>query len=149
MIRLFTISFGAVVLATLGGCGQRPVYPVQGKVMFDGKPMIGGGSISFVPLGDDDTRTAGGEIAADGSYSVGTYKPGDGAMASAFRIVIHQVTEQEPQQTEDGKAVARAGSSVPVEQRIPLLYGDNQKSPLKATVEARAMNELNFDLKRD
>jgi hypothetical protein len=37
--------------------------------------------------------------------------------------------------------------SVPLADRIPDVYADPQKSPLRATVEAKS-NEINFTLKR-
>jgi hypothetical protein len=141
----------AVVLAVSLGCGdgQVSVYRVRGKVTFEGKPMAGGGSIAFVPLGDQAGKTAGGEIAADGTYELTTYKPGDGSMAGEFRVVITQVTEREPDPTRDGE---RPGTSITVvgkADRIPAVYSDAQNSPLTATVEAKSLNELNFDLKRN
>jgi hypothetical protein len=132
----------------LVGCsGQTPVYPVKGTITFEGKPMKGGGSIAFVPVGDQKGKTAGGEIGPDGSYQLMTHKPGDGSMAGDFRVVITQVTEHEPERTPDGKAPAKGGTSLDAADRIPANYGDHQKSPVTTKVEPKS-NTLDFDLKR-
>jgi hypothetical protein len=150
MFRQIALWAGALlVLVTSLGCeSNNPVHPVRGKVTFEGQPLAGGGSIALIPLVDQPGQTAGGEIAEDGSYKLSTYKDGDGSMAGEFRVVIYQVTEKEPEITEDGQAVAKAASSVPMEDRIPTVYADAQNSPLRAKVDG-STNEINFDLKRN
>jgi hypothetical protein len=140
------LTFAAVLGVV--GCSSGPsVYPVEGTVSYNGKPMQGGGSIAFVPLGKQEGKTAAGEIDQNGKYTLMTHKPGDGSMIGEFRVVITQVTEQEPGMTQDGQAVAKSERVVPPALRIPLLYSDHHNSPLKAKVEATGKNELNFDLK--
>jgi hypothetical protein len=138
----------ALLLFALGCESNNAVYPVRGKVMFDGKPMAGGGSISLLPLKEQEGKTAGGEIAEDGTYTLSTYGDGDGSMPGEFRVVIYQVTEKEPERTEDGQRPAFSTSSLPMADRIPEVYADPRNSPLRATVEAKSLNEINFDLKR-
>jgi hypothetical protein len=139
----------AAALLAAAGCDSEPkVYPVRGAVTFEGKPMRGGGSISFVPTAVRPGRTAGGEIAEDGTFELSTHKPGDGSMEGPFRVVIHQVTEVEPVKTRDGEKAAKAVRAVAPEDRIPTVYGDQQKSPLTATVTASGGQVINFDLKR-
>jgi hypothetical protein len=142
---------GAVAIAALVaavGCGSNRVYPVRGLVKFEGKPMVGGGSISFVPTGNQAGKAAGGEIATDGTYKLTTHKEGDGSMTGEFRVVILQVTEREPEPTRDGEKPGKSIPSVGGGDRIPLIYSDAMKSPLTAKVEAKD-NEINFDLKRN
>src|SRR5687767_3070887 len=111
MRRTFTLLCfhrPALMVAAIGvswiiGCSNEiPVYPVEGQVNFEGQPMAGGGSIALVPLTDQEGMAAGGEIAADGTYRLTTRSPGDGSMVGEFRVLINQVTEQEPENTEDG-----------------------------------------------
>lgn len=144
------IGVGVIfLLALASGCSKSDrVYKVQGKVSFDGKPMVGGGSISFVPLGDQSGKNAGGEIAADGSYSLTTHKPGDGSMTGEFRVVIIQATDREPDRTQDGEKAGTSIKTVAEAERIPAIYGDTYKSPLRAKVEAKDLNEINFTLDR-
>jgi hypothetical protein len=143
------MAAAAIALAaTTSGCfGRIPVHPVKGTITFDGKPMKGGGSIAFVPLGDQQGKTAGGEVLADGTYQLMTHQPGDGSMAGDFRVVITQVTQKEPERTPDGKAPPKGSLSLPEADRIPAIYADSQNSPLTAKVEAKS-NEINFELKR-
>jgi hypothetical protein len=134
------------------GCtpsGQVKVYPVKGQVTFAGKPMVGGGAISFVPTSEQAGKTAGGVIKPDGSYALGTYTESDGSMPGEFKVIIFQETAKEPEPTPDGAPpAAAAASSVPAADRIPLIYSDERKTPLTAKVEPKP-NEINFDLKRD
>jgi hypothetical protein len=141
---------GALVLVagSLGCGGNNPVYPVQGRITFEGQPMMGGGSISLVPLGNQPGKAAGGEIAEDGTYKLTTYRPGDGSMVGEFRVLIIQSVEKEPEATPDGQKAPKAAASVPPNARIPTVYADSANSPLKTKVEAKGVNELNFDLKR-
>lgn len=135
----------------LAGCsndGRVKVYPVKGRITYGGKPMVGGGGISFVPVSEQAGKTAGGIIKEDGTYELGTYAESDGSMAGEFRVVIFQETAKEPERVPDGSPPPSAApSEVPVADRIPLLYANDRESPLKAKVEAKP-NEINFDLPR-
>ena len=150
-MRLLTQLAGCAALASLAivtGCSSKvPVYPVHGRVNFEGKPMKGGGSISFIPLEKQPGKAAGGEIAPDGTYKMTTHSPGDGSMVGEFRVVISQVTDREPEVTPDGQAAGKPIQVVAPADRIPPIYSDPNNSPLRAKVEARD-NEINFDLKR-
>src|SRR5436853_155011 len=91
----------------LSGCrpsGQVKTYPVKGTVKFEGKPMVGGGSISLIPLTEQPGKTAAGIIGPDGTYVLETYKAGDGSMAGEFRVAIFQETVKEGQAAPDGSA---------------------------------------------
>jgi len=142
----------ALCTALLVGCGpagQVKTYSVKGKVTFGGKPMVGGGSIALIPLSNQEGKTAGGEIKEDGTYELMTYTPGDGSMAGDFRVVITQTTVKEPTPTADGAPAPNSTIfTVPQADRIPPIYGDIQNSPLTTKVEAKPLNELNFDLTR-
>lgn len=138
-------------IAFLAGCspsGQVKTYPVKGTVKFEGKPMVGGGSISLIPLTEQPGKTAAGIIQADGTYVLETYKPGDGSMAGEFRVAIFQETVKEGKAAPDGSAPsATAATTVPVADRIPPAYADFNNSPLKTTVKTEP-NVIDFDLKR-
>jgi hypothetical protein len=145
-IALFLIS--ALLLLGCSPSGQVKVYPVKGRVNYEGKPMVGGGAISLIPLIDQPGKTAAGIIQPDGSYVLGTYRENDGSMAGEFRVVIFQETVKEGQAAPDGSApAATAALSVPVADRIPIIYASDQQSPLTAKIETKS-NEINFDLKR-
>jgi len=114
--------------------------------------MPGGGSIAFIPIDDTQVgKTAGGEIAENGTYVLTTYAFGDGSMEGYFRVVISQaVTIERREAIPDGQKAPKDGTTgvmVDPENCIPAIYSDFGKSPLRATVEPRS-NELNFDLQR-
>lgn len=138
----------ALACVAVIGCGSG-VYPVKGRITYEGKPMKGGGSISFVPTGNQAGKTAAGEIADDGSYELMTHRAGDGSMPGDFRVVIVQVTQREPKPGADGERMGQPITVVGPADTIPLIYSDTQNSPLTAKVEAKSLNELHFDLKRD
>jgi hypothetical protein len=141
----------AIVAVAAVGCGaadQAEVYPVKGVVTFNGKPMVGGGAISFYPVGPLTGMAPGGVIREDGAYQMTTYTEGDGSQPGEFRVVITQVTAKEPPPTKDGeRATPGPISTVSEADRIPATYSDPYGSPLTAKVEAKDVNELNFELK--
>lgn len=147
-LRRFLVS-GLALALTLTGC-QRPIatFPVEGKVTFEGKPMRGGGSISFLPMADQPGKTAAGEIDEAGNYRLMTHQPGDGSMVGDFRVVIVQVTEREPKRTRDGERAQQGTVVVQPAERIPLSYADPTASPLTAKVEARERNVIDFNLRK-
>jgi hypothetical protein len=137
----------ALVLVSLLGCGKS-THAVKGTVTYQGKPLAGGGAITFLPLDNQSDKIANGTIAEDGTYSLTTSRPGDGARPGEFRVVIIQSTEKERAPTPDGAPVAARALRVSEEDRIPDIYADHRNSPLTAKVEAKALNEIHFDLKR-
>jgi hypothetical protein len=141
-----------IALIWLAGCGSSgnlSVYPVKGKITFEGQPMKGGGAITFVPTGGQAGAQGGGEIKEDGTYELTTYEPGDGSIVGDFRVVITQVTVKEPTPAPDGSAPTPAdGPNVAPADQIPQIYGDYTNSPLTAKVEAKPNEAMNFDLKR-
>lgn len=152
----FRVVFGLlwICLAALGcgGSDRVAVYPVRGQVLFDGKPMAGGGSISFVPMAAQKGKAAGGTIEQDGTYKMSTYGDGDGAMAGQFRVVITQSVWDEPVNEGDSDAtpgtVAKPVETVPPNERIPLIYSDIQNSPLTVEVLPGDVNETEIKLER-
>jgi ribosomal protein S12 len=93
---VFGIILGASIIGTsLVGCnnGQLKTYPVQGKVVFaDGSP---------VKVGTIETKSvehglqATGSIELDGSFTLTTYQPNDGAVAGQHRCVVIQFIQVE------------------------------------------------------
>ena len=144
----FGLAACTLALFGCGASGNVKVYPVKGAVTFNGKPMVGGGSISFMPLTNQRGKTAGGEIKPDGTYEMMTYKPGDGSMTGEFRVVINQVVYKEPERRGDGEGKSSGPIAVvPEAERIPPIYSDSLQSPLTAKIEAKS-NEIDLDLKR-
>jgi hypothetical protein len=76
-----------VVLCGVTGCGGG-LYPVRGKVVYeDGSPMTEGFVICETRDGGPAVM-ARGEIHSDGTFRLGTVKPGDGARAGTYRVLV-------------------------------------------------------------
>ena len=76
-----------LLLLMVVGCGPRQ-YPVRGKVTYpDGKPLTEG-MVVFESQDQEKPVTARGGIHPDGSYELGTHKPGDGALAGRYRVLV-------------------------------------------------------------
>jgi hypothetical protein len=78
---------GLLLSLAAAGCGSG-LYPVRGKVTFpDGTPMTEG-TVVFESVDGDKPVTARGPIQSDGSYELGTHKPGDGAPPGKYRVLV-------------------------------------------------------------
>ena len=65
-----------------------PTYPVRGKVTFpDGTPLEGG-RVEFELVSSKHRVSARGVIRPDGSFELGTFQPGDGALAGEHRAIV-------------------------------------------------------------
>jgi hypothetical protein len=112
----------------LPGCsGTRPMpkefgklYPVEGKVSFDGKPLRGG-NVTFFSLDHDVTQLQPmGLIDDHGNYFVSSYQQ-KGAPAGKYRVTVIPATND--------KSIDLA-----VDER----YQNWEKSPLMVTVQENA-----------
>jgi len=77
----------ALLLFGAAGCGPN-LQPVHGKVTYpDGQPVTEG---IVVFESDDGTRPvmARAEIQSDGTYVLGTFKPGDGVPPRKYRVLV-------------------------------------------------------------
>jgi len=113
----------------LVGCSHRggATYPVTGTVkLSDGKPLAGG-RILFQPTGEQ-TNSARGIIAQDGSFQLTTFEPNDGAVPGEHKVVITPAVPEEA--LDNPTAIARYRSLV--DQR----YQNVDSTPLKLTVQA-------------
>jgi hypothetical protein len=79
-------------LCVLPGCtrsGRKPVYPVHGKVLVDGKPALE----AFVYFHPEDPADPGpgfafGQVDEAGAFAMSTYVAGDGVPAGDYVITI-------------------------------------------------------------
>lgn len=130
-------------LTALSGCGPKhsATASVGGRVTYQGKPVVTG-QIMFLP---EHGRPAVGSIGPDGSYTLTTFEPGDGALLGRCRVTIDArrvIGELAPEGTEDA-----GGIYVPprVEQLVPEKYSRPETSAL--TVEVKpGENVFDFDL---
>ncbi len=126
-----------LVLATaicLVGCNSSNLTTVTGKVTYNDKPVTTG-TISFISA---DKPTAYGEIGPDGSYSLMTEKPGDGATPGSYQVTVVALEDMGDRLPEE-----RNPLPPPV---VPNKYSNATTSGLTAEVEAGKENVIDFNL---
>jgi hypothetical protein len=132
---------GVVAAASLVGCNgpkeRRPLFPVSGRVLLDGKPLAHA-FVVFHPLhaaSGDEVRPRG-RADANGSFVLWTYKNADGAPAGEYRITVEKY-----------KAPTEWDSALPVN-LLPTRYAKPDTSQLTARVQVGANELPPFQLKR-
>lgn len=80
----------AVWMLFLSGCGagNLPTYPVEGIVEFEDGERLKFGNIEF--YSPEHQINARGVIARDGTFTLTTYREGDGAVEGRHEIIIMQ-----------------------------------------------------------
>jgi hypothetical protein len=142
---------GAMLLLALSGlsCSQpnpgRPVFPVRGQVLLNGKPLPGV-VVIFHPTeewGPEEGRPRG-ETDAEGRFVVSTYGAGDGAPAGAYKVAVLELRADEGESATQADLIR---PSTARRDRPPTVYTNPDTSGLRATV-APGPNELDpFRLK--
>ena len=116
----------AAIFAFGSGCKQTPrVVPVAGKVLYNGKPLPFG-NVMFQP---DRGQAAVGDIQADGSFTLSSYGPNDGAVPGKHSVSVSCYEGHRP-----GKA---SGDSLG-KLLIPLKYTRFGSSGLTAEIQDTA-----------
>jgi len=84
-----------IVCAMLFGCnsGRLKTYPVRGKVVFANGTPVKVGTVETKSVQHNVQAT--GSIDLDGSFSLSTYQPNDGAVAGEHRCVVVQFIQLE------------------------------------------------------
>jgi len=131
------VSSLIVALASAScGSNQKPVYPVQGQVNFEGRPLPSA-FVVFHPVGesDGDSVRPVGQGDRAGSFNLTTYTKHDGAPAGQYAVTV----EYRPPPLDDGK---------PVKDILPARYAKPDSSGLRVEI-VEGNNELApFELKR-
>jgi hypothetical protein len=110
--------------------------PVTGKVLYNGKPLEFG-SVTFQPPSGQAAR---GKIQSDGSFSLSTYRPGDGAVVGSHKV---RITCYESQ----GRTIAKgAGEQSLGKLLIPERYTFFDQSGLTAEVRPDPSGPIVFEL---
>lgn len=134
MVRLL-VSLLILATLTLSGCGgQNDTYRVTGKVVFPDGTALTQGKVIFNPVSDSEGRDAEAIIQPDGSFTLGTSKPGDGAFPGAYRVAIH--VARPPKGSED--------RTPPIDPR----YRSSSTSGLEAEVKPHHNNRFTFTVER-
>ena len=103
LARKFVFGPGVVVLAAVSlvtaSCrSQGPrLYPVHGKVLFKGEPAVGA-RVIFHPRNDADLRAPhpAGVAGADGTFTLTSFQPDDGAPAGDYTVAVVWPHESSP-----------------------------------------------------
>jgi hypothetical protein len=153
-LRGLALLTGPLALVVLIGCGDstglEKRYPVSGKVTYKGQP-VPKGNVFFVPVDATKGRSAGGEIAEDGSYTLTTAEEGDGALPGEYKVaVISQDIDMTEVLKEAGGGAGRQSETFrkatkQAKYLVPKKYSDPETSGLKKTVEARS-NTIDLEL---
>lgn len=130
----------SLVLSCLVGCSgsdELAVYPVAGKVSFQGG-SLSGYRISFVSQAGDG---AAGVIKDDGTYALEASDGRKGCMAGKFKVVIQPNVDMKAMQESMAKMAsakpgAKGGGPPQVESKIPKTYGAATTSPKEVEVKS-------------
>lgn len=127
----------ALWIAVVGcGTGKPETYPVPGSIRFeDGTPVSFGMVEFFHP---ELQLSARGKIQPDGTFQIGTFESGDGAVAGKHRVMIIQLLMPG---TLGGKQPPHSG-------HIDSSYANFETSKLEFTVDPNAANRFDVTVKK-
>ena len=134
---MLIVGFGSSSCSAKKG---QPVFPVHGKVFFDGEPATGA-LVIFHPVNHHDPEEGKPRavVEKDGSFAVTTYAAGDGAPAGEYAVSIRW-------KTKTVKHPTRKGFPMKVATNFPERYQDPKTSRLVVRIQ-EGSNELPpFDL---
>ena len=99
MLRLGIALVSLAALAGVMGCGDRgpKLASVRGTVTYKGKP-VPNGTVTFIPASG---QHATGEIRPDGSYTLTSFRPGDGAIPGTYKVVVVAIQDMTGRLPED------------------------------------------------
>lgn len=83
MTRRLQVGLLVCLLFGCGVAGPKTAI-VKGTVTFKGKP-VPNGTVTFVPASG---HHATGEIRPDGSYTLTSFRPGDGAVPGTYKVIV-------------------------------------------------------------
>jgi hypothetical protein len=142
---LVIVSVVAIALLAVGGCGEKglDLVKISGTVKYkDGSPVWvdpskGRAMITFMPADSQKEAAAGeirkganGKIDADGHFTMGTLRPGDGVIPGKYKVIF----------------VIREDNPKGAVWLIPEKYGNMQTSGEEITVDkARSDVDYVFD----
>jgi hypothetical protein len=127
-----------VAVVAAAGCGERshrePVFPVEGHVLFHGKPAAGA-HVVFHSVANDGVAAPrpSGQVDGTGKFLLTTYTAGDGAPAGDYEVTIEQWVSKNDR---------------PAINQLPRRYQQGKASGLRATVTAGKNDLPTFQLSR-
>jgi hypothetical protein len=129
-----------VLVAALGGCGPGPgPFPVEGVVVWeDGTPAKDLHLSSVVFDMPEKQTSARGIVQPDGTFSLMTSKPGDGALAGDYKVMVVEGARM---------PLGGPGSSLMAPGYMDSKYADPRTTDLTATVKS-GVNKITLKVKR-
>jgi hypothetical protein len=130
-----------VLLASLAGCGppaSPTMFPVEGQVRFEGKPLTRGTVVLYPDggRGNSTKHEPRGNIEPDGTYKIVTH-PHEGAPAGWYKVAV---IATEPSDSKNPYSLPRSS--------IPERFKDPDKSGLTLEVQSQPRaGAYDFDLK--
>ncbi|MFM7163854.1 MAG: hypothetical protein ACKO3T_01310 [Planctomycetaceae bacterium] len=147
-----TLMLSSLVSLMLSqGCAGGPripaTFPVTGKVLYKGAPLVDA-EVSFVSkLDNQDVRPANGRTDADGEFSLTTYidpqHEVEGATAGQYTVTVNKV---ETMSDEEMMKQFQKNPSMTFKPLVPTRYTVPSETPLVASVEAGGKNHFEFTL---
>jgi hypothetical protein len=167
---MVTISFA---LGLISGCNKSGLHSVKGIVTLDGQP-VEGASVQFLLIGGEP-RPAIGTTDKNGAFTLTTLKPNDGAAPGEYKVLVIKTevdaaaSKTEPFNPKSGKAptkeqveALKSGEAPkaeggqggdkygpPKKDLLPKIYGDPNKTPLRATVPSSGEIKLELNSKEN
>jgi hypothetical protein len=127
------VMLGIVLLLAGASCGggAKPVFPVNGKVFYQGKPTHKAIVWLHPENPSDSTKSTPprGVVQQDGSFQISTFQPNDGAPPGRYRVSI---SWRVPSKVGDDEG----------EQLLPRRYQDPATSGLPPVEVKEGANEL-------
>lgn len=145
--RSVALFGGILVMLLLTSCSTEDankikLYPVRGKVLLNDKPPEGAKVILYVVDRSGElgklSQPPSAQVKADGSFSVGTYGPEDGAPAGKYQVGIEWFPPDARARMEEASAVTNL---------LPSIYSDPKTSRLEIDVKEGPNDVPVFQLK--
>jgi len=133
-----TLQMSLLLLAA--GCNYKePTYPVTGKVVFkdDGQPAAAGVSVVFESTKEPYPRAMG-AIGPDGSFTLATDRPDNGAIQGEHRVCIQPTSA-------DGSGMSQQAR---LSKEIDPKYFEFRTSGLKFDIKPSGKNEFVIKVER-
>lgn len=133
MMRTYAGSLFAIMACLTAGCsdGRIPTFPAEGRVIFPTGAPVRTGFVESRSL--DHAINARGKIERDGSFTLGTYTEGDGAVTGRHQSVVIQFI---------------AGDNLLAEQYLPKIVHDHGHE-VDLSFADYTTSELEFTIKPD
>ncbi len=108
-----------------GGSSGPEMARVSGKVTYQGKPLTKG-TISFIS-NDPSGSNANSVIGPDGSYSLQTTNPNDGAVVGEYRVIVSDIDPNALNTPAPGEPVKKQERLIPEKYEKPDTSGLTRK----------------------